>query len=74
LGQQTDAMMPGYHTRSILTAPLHQDGKTVGAIQVTNKKIDQDGSGSVFTECDEKVVQLLGSQIASFLRIVKAGK
>jgi GAF domain-containing protein len=67
-------MMPGCHTRSILTVPIHEDGKTVGAIQVTNKKIDQDGSGGVFTECDEKVVQLLGSQIASVLRIVKAGK
>jgi putative methionine-R-sulfoxide reductase with GAF domain len=60
----------GYRTRSILVVPINQDGKTVGAVQMINKKMNPDGSGGVFLECDEKLVELLASHVASFIRIV----
>jgi hypothetical protein len=62
--------MTGYHTRSVLVVPFVDDSNRVkGAIQMINKK-NADGSYGVFDENDLKLVQMLGSHVTAFLRIV----
>jgi signal transduction histidine kinase len=57
--QQDVDRRSGYRTRSILSIPMRDNvGRIVGVLQVLNKK---DGP---FTEDDESLLQLLGSQAA----------
>ena len=60
----------GFRTKSILTVPVKGcKGEVIGVIQMVNKKND-DGSDSVFTKADEKIVMMLASHVKSFVRIV----
>eukprot|EP00537_Pseudo-nitzschia_pungens_P013457 CAMPEP_0172388170 /NCGR_PEP_ID=MMETSP1061-20121228/5321_1 /TAXON_ID=37318 /ORGANISM="Pseudo-nitzschia pungens, Strain cf. pungens" /LENGTH=274 /DNA_ID=CAMNT_0013117993 /DNA_START=702 /DNA_END=1526 /DNA_ORIENTATION=+ len=74
----------GYKTVSTLVVPiLSQDGDTLGAIQMINKRehTKKDGEGDMsrddndiipFTENDEKIVTVLASHVASFIRVVES--
>ena len=60
----------GYVTKTMLTVPVKtEDGKVIGAIQMHNKMND-DGTEGVFTIHDEKMVELLASHVATFIRVV----
>lgn len=63
--------LTGYHTRSVLVVPFVDDctKRVKGAIQMINKK-NPDGTYGVFDENDQKLVQMLGSHVTAFLRIV----
>jgi hypothetical protein len=63
----------GFHTRSLLVIPVYgEGGKTIGAIEMINKK-NADGSNGVFGENDERLIKMLASHVTSFIRIVKGG-
>ena len=49
----------GFHTRSMICVPLNLRGKTIGALQVLNKK-----SGDLFTQIDVELLTTLSQQIA----------
>jgi GAF domain-containing protein/biotin carboxyl carrier protein len=55
---------PGYRVRSLLAAPLVDEGETEGAIVVTNKR----GRHPEFTEEDEELLQDLARQAIRALR------
>lgn len=60
----------GFHTTSILTVPVKdENGEIVGAIQLCNKKLPNGKIGE-FGINDEKLLKMLGSHVASFIRIV----
>jgi adenylate cyclase len=53
----------GYHTRSILCAPLKDEsGKIIGALQVLNKK------SGIFTTQDEKLITSFAFQVSKVLK------
>lgn len=61
----------GYRTTSVLACPvLDEDGMVIGVIQMINKKIN--GKDAAFSESDEKMVLMLASHVAGFIRIVNA--
>jgi signal transduction histidine kinase len=63
--QQVDEQT-GYHTKSLLSMPLHDRGKKVlGVIQVLNK------NEGTFTSEDEAFLQTLGNQAAVFLEMAQ---
>jgi len=49
----------GFHTRSMICVPLILRGKTIGALQVLNKK-----SGDLFTQIDVELLTSMSQQIA----------
>ncbi|MGE4344362.1 MAG: GAF domain-containing protein [Geoalkalibacter sp.] len=55
-----------YNTQSLLSLPLIIDGKTIGVINLNNKK-----SGDAFSETDLKVAQVLADRIASLIAQMK---
>lgn len=60
----------GFRTRSILAMPVkNSEGKTIGAIQICNKK-DKDGSSVSFSQCDEKLLKMMATHVTSFIKIV----
>jgi putative methionine-R-sulfoxide reductase with GAF domain len=60
----------GYVTTSMLTVPVKtDDGKVIGAIQMHNK-INDDGTEGLFNVHDERMVELLASHVATFIRVV----
>lgn len=60
----------GFRTRSIIAVPVKDDaGVVIGAIQMINKK-NPDGTDGVFDVNDAKMVQMLGSHVSAFIRIV----
>ena len=59
-----------YHTKSILAMPVkNEEGEVIGAIQMINKK-PKDGSRSVFTSDDERLVTMMAAHVTSFIRVV----
>jgi hypothetical protein len=60
----------GFHTRSVLAIPVkNDDGETIGAIQMINKK-NPDGTNGVFNMNDEKLLHMMASHVTSFIRTV----
>lgn len=60
----------GYVTKTMLTVPVKKEnGEVVGAIQMHNKMND-DGTEGTFTVHDERMVELLASHVATFIRVV----
>ena len=60
----------GYHTSSILAVPIKdEDDRVIGVIEVLNKK-GPDGTYIAFSRSDEKMVEMLASHVAAFIRIV----
>jgi hypothetical protein len=54
----------------MLTVPVKQEnGTVIGAIQMHNK-FNDDGTEGMFTVHDERMVELLASHVASFIRVV----
>lgn len=60
----------GFRTRSILVVPIQEGEKTIGAIQMINKRTSPDGEERTFDSADEKLADMLGSHVAAFIRIV----
>jgi len=56
----------GFHTRSMICVPLNLRGKTIGALQVLNKK-----SGDLFTQIDVELLTTMSRQIAVALENAK---
>lgn len=60
----------GYVTKTMLTVPVRQEnGDIIGAIQMHNK-VNDDGTEGQFTIHDERMVELLASHVATFIRVV----
>lgn len=60
----------GYTTKTMLTVPVKKEGgQVIGAIQMHNK-LNDDGTDGVFTMHDERMVELLASHVATFIRVV----
>lgn len=67
---QSVDQLTGYRTRSVICYPVRDDeGKLIGAIEMINKK-DHQGGDAIFTESDEKLIQMLASHVTAFIRIV----
>ena len=47
----------------------NEEGEVIGAIQMINKK-PKDGSPSVFTSDDERLVTMMAAHVTSFIRVV----
>ena len=57
--------LTGYRTRSILAAPMKNHvGRTIGVIQVLNKRIRPGAEPSEFTQHDEELLTALATQAA----------
>jgi signal transduction protein with GAF and PtsI domain len=62
----------GYHTTSVLVCPVKDsEGSIIGAIQMINK-LDSKGKQVIFDEADERMVEMLATHVACFIRIVNA--
>jgi hypothetical protein len=60
----------GYTTKTMLTVPVKKEsGQVIGAIQMHNK-LNDDGTDGVFTMHDVRMVELLASHVATFIRVV----
>lgn len=55
----------GMEANNIIAVPLFDDDSCIGALQVFNLALPQDPQTLGFTDDDEKVLTLIGSQIAS---------
>jgi hypothetical protein len=63
----------GYTTKTMLTVPVKKEGgQVIGAIQMHNK-LNDDGTDGVFTIHDERMVEMLASHVATFIRVVSGG-
>jgi hypothetical protein len=63
----------GYKTKAMLTVLVKKEGgQVIGAIQMHNK-INEDGTDGVFTVHDERMVEMLASHVATFIRVVNGG-
>jgi putative methionine-R-sulfoxide reductase with GAF domain len=60
----------GFRTKSILVVPIIDDNRTIGAIQMINKRKSLDGIARTFQSSDEKLATMLGSHVAAFIRII----
>jgi len=57
----------GFRTKSVLCWPVRSEsGKIIGAIQMINKR-----NSALFTDADVKLVQMLSSHVASFIKVVQ---
>ena len=54
--------MTGFQTRTVLCAPLHYEGRAVGAIELLNKK-----SGGAFTQSDVNVLSYVAENLGNFV-------
>jgi putative methionine-R-sulfoxide reductase with GAF domain len=63
----------GYTTKTLLTVPVKKEsGQVIGAIQMHNK-LNDDGTDGVFTMHDLRMVGLLASHVATYIRVVNGG-
>jgi len=63
----------GYVTKTMLTVPVKtENGTVIGAIQMHNK-LNDDGTEGLFNVHDERMVELLASHVATFIRVVHGG-
>ena len=47
----------GFHTKALLCVPIRAgDGKIIGAMQFSNKKVSPSGGATFFTALDEEIV------------------
>jgi len=54
--------MTGFQTRTVLCAPLHYEGRAVGAIELLNKK-----DGGAFTQSDINVLSYIAENLGNFV-------
>jgi putative methionine-R-sulfoxide reductase with GAF domain len=54
--------MTGFQTRTVLCAPLHYEGRAVGAIELLNKK-----GGGAFTQSDINVLSYVAENLGNFV-------
>ena len=66
----------GFKTKSVLVVPIwsksddSEEGKVIGAVEMLNKKSEDGDTIVPFTSTDEKIVEMLASHVASFIRVV----